>query len=225
MSKTVSKTVRLQLNGTAIDYEVRRVVVAGYTGRDANQVRAHIVELEKHGIPAPPSFPTQYPLDASFATVDSEIVAPPTVSGEVEPGLLLRSNNLEDALVSVISDFTDREAEKTSIPLSKRHPKPFSSKVWKYSDVASDWDNIALRSWTAPGADRQLYQSGKFAQLLPPKDLLAKLQLQGDLAGTVILMGTVPLLTKGFQFTEFFGFEIERPDGEKLTWEGTLKRP
>src|ERR1051326_25966 len=147
--------INLQLDGSSVSFDVTRVIVAGYTGRDQTQVRAHITELERHGIPPPPSFPTMYPLDAKFATVDHELQVSPKVSGEVEPALLFVGDTLDSALVSVIVDFTDREEEKRSIAQSKVFPKPFSSLVWKYSEVAGFWDEISLRSWVGERGNPQ----------------------------------------------------------------------
>ena len=105
----MNKRLMLQLDGAPLEFEVRRVMVAGYTGRDTKQVQAHIAELERQGIPAPPTVPTVYPLDASYATTDTEItIEPLKVSGEAEPALLFLGDALEDALVSVIVDFTAR---------------------------------------------------------------------------------------------------------------------
>jgi hypothetical protein len=217
----------LQLDGVPLEFEVRRVIVAGYTGRDTKQVQAHIAELERQGIPAPPTVPTVYPLDASYATTNAEVeIEPRTVSGEAEPVLLFPGNGLEDALVSVIVDFTDRDEERRSIPRSKLFPKPFSSRVWRYRDVAQFWDDIALRSWVEPQPGGKLYQSGKLAQLRHPADLLSRLspQLGSELQGTVLLMGTLPLLAKEFAFTDYFAGEMETPAHSKLAYHCTLVR-
>ena len=222
----MSKKLTLQLDGSPLEFEVRRVLVAGYTGRDANQVRAHIAELERQGIPAPESVPTVYEIDASWATTETElIVALPRVSGEAEAALLFRGNDLEDALVSVIVDFTDREEERRSIARSKLLPKPLSKRVWRFSDVAGVWDEIALRSWAEPGPERPFYQSGKLAQLLSPGDILARLkdQISGELQGAVLLMGTLPLRTKEFAFTDYFACELETPEHSKLLYECKLR--
>ena len=219
------KQLTLQLDSAPLEFEVRRVMVAGYTGRDAKQVQAHIAELERQGIPAPPSVPTVYPLDASFATTGAEVaIDPRTVSGEAEPALLFRGNSLDDALVSVIVDFTDRDEERRSIARSKLFPKPFSKNVWRYSDVAAIWDEIALRSWAEPGG--KLYQSGKLAQLRPPADLLLRLssELGSNLQGTVLLMGTLPLLAEEFAFTDYFACEMETPARSKLAYQCKLVR-
>lgn len=215
----------LELDGSPLEFLVRRVLVAGYTGRDAAQVRAHIAELERQGIPAPESVPTVYPLDAAWATTDTELVVSSShVSGEVEPAVLFRSDRMEDALVSVIVDFTDREEERRSIQRSKEWPKPMSERVWRYQNMAAVWDEIALRSWVEPGPERELYQSGKLGQLLAPPDLLTRLNLRSGLEGTVLLMGTVPLRSKEFWFTDYFACELETPGHGKLSYECRLRR-
>ncbi|MCZ6752230.1 MAG: DUF2848 family protein [Acidobacteria bacterium] len=221
----LSKKLMLQLDGAPVEFLVRQVLVAGYTGRDAAQVHAHIAELEKQGIPAPDRVPTLYPLDASWATTDTELViASRQVSGEVEPALLFRSDRLDDALVSVIVDFTDREEERRSIKRSKKLPKPLSAHVWRYRDAAGIWNEIAMRSWARPGPERELYQSGTLTQLLSPPDLLASLNLTSGLEGAVLLMGTLPLRSKEFAFTDYFGCELETPDHRKLSYECRLRR-
>lgn len=221
------QTLALQLDGAPLEFVVRRAIVAGYTGRDAAKVRAHIEELERQGIPAPPSVPTQYEIDPSLITTASEInIGSRRISGEVEAALLFRSNKLDDALVAAASDFTDREEERRSIQRSKEHPKPLSKQVWKYGDVAGSWDAIASRSWVERGPNHALYQAGKLDALYAPAELLARLNLSQNfaLAGTVILMGTVPLLAKEFLFTDYFACELETPGHAKLSLECTLLR-
>jgi Protein of unknown function (DUF2848) len=219
----VAKNLTLELDGSPLDFPVRRILVAGYTGRDTEQVLAHIAELEKQGIPPPGRVPALFPLDASWATTDTELEFPVAhVSGEVEPALLFRSSRLDDALVSVIVDFTDREEERRSIERSKLLPKPLSKTVWRYRDVADMWDEIAMRSWAARGPERDLYQSGTLAQLLAPSDLLASLSLSSGLEGTLLLMGTLPLRSKEFAFTDYFACELETPDRRKLSYECNL---
>jgi len=216
----MAKALRLELDGAPLEFEARRVLVAGYTGRDTKQVQAHIAELARQGIPAPDRVPTLYPLDASWATTETELMwASRRVSGEVEPALLFRSDRLEDALVSVIVDFTDREEERRSIERSKLLPKPLSARVWRYTDVAGVWDEIAMRSWAEPGPERPLYQAGTLAQLLAPPDLLERLNLKDGLEGSVLLMGTLPLRSQEFAFTDSFACELETPDHRKLSYE------
>ena len=218
--------LQLRLHNLSVSFPVRRVLIAGYTGRDAAKVRAHIEELERQGIPAPPSVPTRYEIDPSLTSNASEIrVGSATVSGEVEAVLLFQANKLDDALVAVGSDFTDREEERRSIQRSKEQRKAVSRNVWRYRDVASRWDEIACRSWVDRGA-KQLYQSGTLASLLAPPDTLSRLGLSdtNDLAGTVLFLGTVPLLSKEFLFTDYFACELETPDRSKISLECKLDR-
>ena len=215
----------LEVDGAPLEFPVQRLLVAGYTGRDASKVRAHIEELERQGIPAPPTVPTLYPIDVSWVTTERNLfLRPRSVSGEAEPMLLFPSDDLQEALVSVTSDFTDREEERHSIPRAKELPKPLSAQVWRYRDVAACWDDVAMRSWVGRGADRQLYQSGTLGALLAPPDLLRRLEPVAGASwkGTVLLMGTLPLLGKEFVFSDSFACELETPQHRKLSCECAL---
>ena len=221
--------LKLDCAGQAVTFEARRLVAAGYTGRDRTQVQAHIDELAHQGIPAPESFPTLYEIDFSLLALWNEIApTSATVSGEAEAVLLFPTDKLEDAYVSLGSDFTDRVEERVSIPRSKQQPKPIGNQVWRYRDVAPVWDEIAVRSWVAAGSGQPLYQSGKLAQLLAPHVLIEQLGTKltsGGVAGTIMLMGTVPLREGKFQYTPYFGCELETPSGAKLTYSCNVNLP
>lgn len=223
----MSKKLILQRDGTLVSFTVGRVFVAGFTARHRNQVRAHIAELERQGIPAPERVPAVYPIDPSWVTLETDLsFGPDRISGEAEPALLFCGNTLEDALVSVIIDFTDRTMEEYSIALSKEVQKPLSAQVWKYTDVADAWDEITLRSWVEPGPCCRTYQAGKLKQLLAPRDLLLQLRahLGDELEGTVLLMGTLPLHSPQFLFTDYFACELETPQHSRLSCECRLRR-
>lgn len=223
------KTLTLEVGGEKIPFEARRLVAAGYTGRNRAQVQAHIDELAHQGIPAPESFPTLYEIDFPLLSSWDQISASsPTVSGEAEAVLLFPSEKLEDAFVSLGSDFTDRVEERRSIPRSKQQAKPVGNLVWRYREVAAIWDDIALRSWVERGADRALYQSGRLAQLLPPAVLIEQLGSKlaaGGLVGTIMLTGTVPLCDGVFRYSNFFACELETPHGDKLAYSCTVDLP
>jgi hypothetical protein len=221
------KTLQLELDGAIVEFPMRRLFAAGYTGRDAKLVGLHIAELERHGIPPPDKVPSLYTIDTSWATLDAEIaVGARPVSGEAEPMLLFPGDSLEDALVAVTSDFTDRETERQSIALSKQFPKPLSRRVWKYRDVSAVWNEIVLRSWTEPAVGSSFYQLGTLKQMLAPADLLERLRpdLGASLAGTALLMGTLPLRTPGFSYSQFFACELETPDHSILRYECNVRR-
>lgn len=219
--------LKLECLGQPVSFEARRLVAAGYTGRDREQVQAHIDELAHQGIPAPESFPTLYEIDLSLLATWSEIApSSSTVSGEAEAVLLFPTGKLEDAYVSLGSDFTDRVEERVSILRSKQQPKPVGDKVWRYRDVAAIWDEIAVRSWVRDGAGQPPYQSGRLAQLLAPPvliELLGGKLTSGGVAGTIMLMGTVPLCAGKFEYSPYFACELETPAGEKLSHSCSVK--
>ena len=89
--------------------DVRQLVIAGWTGRDAAAVEAHIRELEEIGVPRPASVPTFYRAAAALLTTEAAIqVLGRDSSGEVEPVLLAVDGEL---WIGVGSDHTDRAAE------------------------------------------------------------------------------------------------------------------
>jgi hypothetical protein len=210
-------TLPLVCGGESLKFDVQRVIAAGYAGRNTTEVRKHIEELKRHGVPAPESFPLFYTIAPGFITTETDVgVVPSSASGEAEAVLLFTSEKLEDALVAVGSDLTDRNVEKDSVEGSKQLAKPISREVWRYTDVAKTWDSIHLRSWTE--APARPYQAGTLANLREPQDLIERLRNNRpqNLTGTVLFMGTIPLLSGGFQFAPFFGCELIRVGGERL---------
>jgi hypothetical protein len=175
-----------------------RLIIAGYTGRDAAAVAAHIEELAAIGIPPPASVPAFFELDPSLLTSDPVItIVGSNTSGEAEP-VLIRQNGRQ--YQGVGSDHTDRDVERTDIAASKAAcPKPVGQRVMALPDdlAALSWDAIEVES----DADGQAYQRGVLASLRTPIDLLA--QLTGTLGGVaddlVIFCGTLPLLTGEFR--------------------------
>jgi len=196
---------KLQATGAEIDFVPRRVIIAGYTGRDQESVRAHIDELAVQGIPPPAEIPAVFrtTLDRLTAGREVEVLGART-SGEAEVVLLV---NGRDIWVALGSDHTDRELEKVSISASKQVcPKPVSSEVWRYTDVRDRWDDLVLRSWVGETGREQLYQEGRMSAVLTPEDLLAILRPRlGDLLdGAVIYTGTIPLASGAFLPKPYF---------------------
>lgn len=190
-------------------FEVREVILAGYTGRDQEAVSRHIEELKKHGIPAPEETPAFYPVTADRITSHSGIeVLGEETSGEAEFVLLCDG---EAVYVAVGSDHTDRGSEKVSVAKSKQLcPKPISPKVWPLEDVRDRWDDLVLRSWVWREGSKTLYQDAMLASLMTPEDLIDRVKnLPGDdLAGKVIYSGTVPLLSSELIFSEYFEVQL-----------------
>ena len=112
-SNTLALTVETEGRPVLLRFPVRRVVNAGYVGRDRAVVEAHIEEMRHLGIPAPTSVPVFFALTSDNVTTADEIeVIGPGTSGEVEYVLLLHE---DEVFVGVGSDHTDRALEGASI--------------------------------------------------------------------------------------------------------------
>jgi hypothetical protein len=188
-----------------------RLVVAGYTGRDAGAVDRHIQELAAHGIPAPASVPELYVLTSDLLQVAPTVVTTGHMtSGEAEP-VLIRTE--AGALyVGIGSDHTDRQVEKTSILASKQAcPKVLGGHVWPFHAVAEVWDDLELSS--TAGASEGDYQRGTVVAIRRPDDLLALVARDvADPPGALVLfMGTIPLLDGEFQFADRFSARLRDP--------------
>lgn len=203
----------LQRNGAhqPVSFEVRRIINAGFTGRDRAAVQRHIQELRSHGVPCPERTPVLYPKLAHLITTADEIeVLGPGTSGEAEFVLLVETARV---LVATGSDHTDRELEKTTIEKSKLVcPNVISTEVWDLADVREGWDDLVLRSHVTARGTRTLYQEGRLAGMLAPDDLisLVRNRLTGDLAGTAIYSGTLAL--RGGELICGERFEVELRD-------------
>lgn len=200
-------------SGTALSFEPRRLVIAGYTGRDRAAVEAHIQELADEGIAPPARVPTYFELDPELVTTASEVeVSGPCTSGEAEPVLLFTDGGL---FLTVGSDHTDRDLERVDIGASKAAcPKPISPRVIEWSRAARSWDAGLLRSWAGGAA----YQAGELASVTPPdvlvEDLSSVLGPPGD--GLVLFLGTVPLLRGTFAFERGYRIQLALSDREVI---------
>ncbi len=197
-----------------IPFEMRRMVNAGYTGRDQERVRHHIEELKKEGVPAPESTPTAYEMITQLVYFDQEIeVVSDRTSGEAEYVLLCTE---DEVYVGVGSDHTDRELESVSIIKSKQVcPNVMSNRLWRLKEVREDWDQILLRSWTGDEkGKKQLYQEAPLAAMMTPEDLMEFIKNRLDdrnLSGMMIFSGTIPILTGNFLYGSFFEAELFNP--------------
>ena len=176
---------------------VRRLVIAGWTGRDAAATEAHIEELEAIGVPRPAAVPTFYRAAAALLTATAAAiqVLGTDSSGEVEPVLLAAGAEL---WIGVGSDHTDRAAERAGVSLAKQLcAKPVGGKFWLFSEVADHWDDVMLRSWAVAGGERRLYQEGPAAALLRPEELLERYRTQAPAPPspeTAMFCGTLPVI-------------------------------
>jgi hypothetical protein len=190
---------------------IERLVIAGWTGRDAATVEAHIEELARLGVARPKTTPIFYRVAATLLTTGGAIeVAGPDTSGEVEPVVV----SLADGLwVGVGSDHTDRRVEATGVTLSKQLcAKPVAPSLWRYEEVAGHWDRLVLRSFMTKANHRRLYQEGSVAALRPPLELMEKYLNKKDILppGSVMFGGTLAV-PGGLEPADRFEIEMEDP--------------
>jgi Protein of unknown function (DUF2848) len=182
--------------GTFDPADIRALVIAGWTGRDAARVEAHVRELEAEGIPRPPRTPMFYQLSAALLTTVADItVVGNGSSGEVECLLVSRADGL---WVGLGSDHTDRALERASVAKSKQAcAKPVARELWRFDDVTPHWDRLELRSFVEIAGKREPYQDGTAAAMLPPSTLLEDFTARGGTfgVGAAMFCGTLATLS------------------------------
>lgn len=196
--------------GGKLDFQVRKLLNAGYTARDQSEVQKHIEELRKEGIPAPKSIPTLYPKIADRITTSDkiEVLADNTTSGEVEFVLLFDRDNI---YVGVGSDHTDRKLEQHNILAAKQMcVNVISIEVWRYEEVTDHWNDLILRSWVEKEGQRELYQEARLETYMKVEDLInmVKGKVTGDLNGMAFYGGTIPVLSGEICFSRRFEAEL-----------------
>ncbi len=197
----------------AVTLPVRRMVNAGYVGRNQQEVRWHIDELRKLGVPGPDSTPTLYPIvPSNISQADHIEVVGEKTSGEAEYVLLMKSAT--EIYVAAGSDHTDRSLETVSIALSKNIcPNIISTEIWDLADLLPHWDEIALRSWVTEGGTRILYQEAALGTIMAPGDLIAFVQskVEGPWADLLVYSGTVGTVGGALIFGDYFEVELYDP--------------
>ncbi|WP_011296086.1 DUF2848 domain-containing protein [Cupriavidus necator] len=184
-------TLHLQVTGgETLALDIKRLIIAGWTGRDMDAVQHHIDELSVLGVMPPSSVPTFYPLAASLLTTDDVLEVPrDDSSGEAEFVLLQGPDAL---YVGIGSDHTDRRVEAFDVTVSKQMcAKPMGREVWRFDEVADHWDALEMRCWRVRDGQRALYQEGKVTRQRDPSDLIQRLTGESRLPlGTAMFCGT-----------------------------------
>jgi len=192
----------------AFDY--RRMINAGYVGKNQEEVRRHIEELAAKGIPGPKSIPVLFPVVCHALTTGSVIeVYGSETSGEVEYVLCVVSE--DEVYVGLGSDHTDRHLEETDIPRSKQIcPNVMSRTVWPLAEVQEQWDDLLMSASVVKNAEAIPYQEGRLGLLLNPAELMAfvKSKISGPLENLIIFSGTMGTLTGEFVFGESFSAKL-----------------
>lgn len=198
-----------------IEFIAKKIINAGYTGRNQDEVRKHIEELKALGVPAPEKTPTYYPKPVSLLTTSDFLeVVDTDNTGEAEYVLLVGEN--EEVYVAAGSDHTDRKLEEVSVLKAKQmYPNFISRAVWRLEDVEDHWDDIVIRA-RVNGCE--IYQEAKLVAMMGPRELLERIRplVSGQLAGTVIYSGTVATIGE-IAFRNRFEVElVDEVRGQKL---------
>ena len=197
---------------------IDKLVIAGWTGRNAAALEAHIKELETLGVKRPKTVPIFYRNAASLLTTAPEIECVGNQSsGEVEFVLY----SLDDGLwLGVGSDHTDRKAETIAVTLSKQMcAKPVGPQLWRYDEVKPHWDKLKLRSFVSgESMARRPYQEGPVTNMRAPEELIQLYTGDKTLpTGTAMFCGTFAV-HGGMSYSGNFEMELEDPVlGRKLT--------
>ncbi|MEA1963627.1 MAG: DUF2848 family protein [Candidatus Aerophobetes bacterium] len=210
-------------------FKVKRMINAGYVGRNLEEVKAHIEELKRYEIPPPSSVPMIFPILSHNITTESRIeVIGSKTSGEVEYVLLLSRENV---FVGVGSDHTDRDLESQSIIKSKQICQNVISRdIWKYEDVKSSWDDLLIQSWVkASDKDEEiLYQKASLGTIISAAEIMNLVKskiIDGEEDGLVIFSGTIPTVTNEIIHGSYFRSElIDSRLKRSLTCEYQIKK-
>lgn len=172
-------------DGTS-EIEITRLIIAGWTGRDASAVQHHIDELAAIGVAPPSDVPLFYRVSNTLLTKKAEIeVLGKASSGEAEPMVVLSDGKL---WLGLGSDHTDRKLETTSVAASKQIcAKPCAPALWNFAQVEDRLEAITIRSWIKEDGGWVLYQDGQVGQIRPLRSLIADANLRN---GSAMLCGT-----------------------------------
>jgi hypothetical protein len=165
-------TIEFCVADAPLPLTLEHLIVAGWTGRDADAIAHHIEELAALGVPAPSATPLYYRVAAPLLTTAARIeVVGPASSGEVEPLIVEAAGK---RYLGLASDHTDRALEAHSVALSKQAcAKPCAVELWAWDEVADHLEDIRLDSWIKEEGGWVPYQSGTIASIRPLEELIA----------------------------------------------------
>lgn len=206
-------TLTFELPGSqTANVDVVHLLNGGWAGRSQDDVRGHIEELGKLGVPGPTVTPTLSPVSAYLAQQTQEVQVPHArTSGEVEWALLVSNDN--EVLLTLACDHTDRSLEVHGITWSKNAaPDVLASTAWRLDEIEDHIDALTLTAWVRHGTNEQVIQAGSAKDLLPPSYWIDVLRGRGLLApGTVLLSGTVNMKEGVEQFADAWRAELHDP--------------
>lgn len=198
---------------TSLPFSVDKMVNAGFTGRNQEEVRHHLDELAAKGIEVPEKTPVLYPVIPDTLTAETRIeVYGDQTAGEIEYVLFVKNEN--QVYVGIGSDHTDRKLEELDIPRSKQIcPNLMAPVVWDLNEVSGHWDDLIMECTVRKDNDSIVYQKGNLGLLMSPDELLTLVskRVQGPVSNMAIFSGTVKMLTDDFVFADTFSGLLSDP--------------
>ena len=186
------KSGATKLNHLAV--KSTQLVIAGWTGRNANVLEHHISELKVLGVTPPSTAPLYYRASSTALTQDMflEMLGEHN-SGEAEPVLFHAQG---EWWLSVGSDHIDRNLEKYSVAVSKQMcAKPIARSAWRWRDVVDHQDHIQLGSQIWEQDHWVNYQKGTLADIRPLLSLRDAFWPAGQACeGCFMYCGTFPAI-------------------------------
>lgn len=193
--KTIEVTVR-HTDGRSVDssIDVVRIANCGLAGRTPppeDVLDKYEKKWKDLGVDRTETLPYIFPKPSHLITTDSVIeVNTDRTAGEVEFVLFPTD---ETTYVGVGFDHKDRDvANKWMHPGNSTCPSVVSNDVWVVDEIIDHWDKLRIRSWTGSGSDWEAFQSGPLADVLPPDELIDRIdgKIEHSVGGTSIWSGT-----------------------------------
>ena len=206
--------LKFHINGNpndVLEFEVKTVVNAGYTGRDQAAVQAHIDELKEKGIPAPEETPVYFPVfqEGVLQKERFDVLHEDDNTGEAEYALLYANG---EVFVAAGNDHTDRKLEEVDIPKAKQvYPNFISKDVWRLADVKDHWDQIVIRSWIKQDGRKVLFQEGNLSALMGPEELMERMEeviKVESTDGLMVFSGTIASIFS-IDYSPYFEVELD----------------
>ena len=208
------KALTFTHRGEPLRFTARRLLIAGFTGRDPEAVQHHVDELAKEGVPPPKRVPDVFVANPTTLQIGGTVWAYDSLSsGEIEYALLV---GRADIYVCLGSDHTDRGLEALSIDKSKQvYPRVLSREAWRLDELLDRWDDLGLRSEVGDERGLTGYQMGMLGQLIWPEKLLELIGPSAS-AGTAVFSGTLPVVGGSLRYEPLFEGVLSEPDGRTL---------